>query len=163
MAGPSQDERERTLELINEEFDKRLEQQARAGLAIDTKATVIVGFVVVAVQIFVGLKHTQPWATLAFLFLLVSFVSGVGTIALRKYTAFPRPQPVLDFYNEHSVAGTVNLRERVLGKLVGTKAEAVRLIGSQDETKYKTWVVMMTSFGVAIVMVVVSVLSGSPK
>jgi len=77
MSGPALDERERVLELINDEFNNRIQQQATAGSAIDTKTTLIVGFVVVAVQILLTQKRAEPWSAFAFAAFTVAFVAGV--------------------------------------------------------------------------------------
>ena len=159
MAGPSVAERERSLELINDEFDKRINQQAAAGAAIDSKATLVVGFTVVAIQISLGLDRAEPWSALAFAAFAIAFVFGLAAIALRKYRTVPRPAAVVAYYQTSAgVNGPENLREHLLSKLVGTKVDAIRWNGERDRWKVKAWWVAVVAFGLAVVLSAVSVL-----
>src|SRR5437764_45028 len=96
------EERERALELINDEFNRRIEGQAAAGAAIDSKATLVVGTVVLAVQIFLGVNRAAPWSGFALGAFGVALVFGLGAGALRTYKTVPRPQAVVDFYEQNA-------------------------------------------------------------
>ncbi len=161
MAGPSQGERERTLELINEEFNRRIDQQTATGAAIDTKSTLVVGFVVVGVQVFLGQSRSQPWSTLAFVAFFAAFLAGVGAIALRKYDTVPNPPVVMAYLNANLTNGPTNLREHVLALLAGTKVTAVQRNTAKDTRKSQFWWTTVVALGLAIVFSLVSVLEAS--
>jgi hypothetical protein len=157
MPGPQQAERERVLELINNEFNNRIQQQATAGAAIDTKTTLIVGFTVVATQILLTQNRAEPWSGLAFGFFGVAFIAGVLVVRLRKYKTVPNPSEIMDYFNANSANGPANLREHVLAKLVGTKVGAIAKNGNIDRRKAYGWWAMVVAFFIAVVLSIVSV------
>ena len=110
-------DRESNLELLHTEVKQRLESQSKAIERIETKAVVMAGFSVTAVQFVLSRQaHTAVWVVALALFAL-SFVAALGVISLTKYQDPPNPAALVERYQEVRRADT-------LGSLIGIKVEA---------------------------------------
>lgn len=110
-------DREANLELLHEEIKQRLDSQAKAIERIETKAVVMAGFSVTAVQFVLSRQaHTAIWATALVLFAL-SFLASLGVISLTKYQDPPSPSALVERYDALRRGDT-------LGSLIGIKVDA---------------------------------------
>ena len=161
MSIPSVGEREHVLDLVNAEMDKQLAGQRGAGEALDTKATFVVGFIVVAVQVFLGRPRSEPYAGIALVLYAIAFLAGLQGARPRTYRTAPKGAAMLAYYWNQIDAGdesAENLREYVLTKTVDAKAKAIRQNIEPHRRKVCWWWVAVVAFGLAVAISTVSVL-----
>src|SRR5690348_5557294 len=118
------EERERALLLLNEEFDKRLAELEGLRGSVDSRATFLVGAVAVVVPIFLGLDREWVVSALAAVAYAVTFGLGLWTIWPVDFKTTPAPDGVIQRYRE-ALKSPANVREQMLGILVGSKGEMV--------------------------------------
>jgi hypothetical protein len=157
MNGASWREREHTLELINAEFNQRLTLHAAVASGIDTKATFVLGFAAIGLQLLLGTSRADPWDAFAFGFFGLSIVAGIACIAIREYKVVPEPAEMNLLYQRYLADGSPNLRELVLGQLVGTKEVAITKNKRRDKGKVRLWWVTVIAFGIAVAFALASV------
>jgi hypothetical protein len=139
MAAPL-DERRKALELMNVELQKRLELQFTVGDRIDTKATLVLGFVGIAAQFLLTHPHRDSWVTGAALTSYAfSFLAGVATVALRSYQVVPKPRWLTSEYAKHLASGDSDVVRPLLGKLVGLRVLACEHNAQVDKHKTVAW------------------------
>lgn len=110
-------DREANLQLLHEEIKQRLDSQAKAIERIETKAVVMAGFSVTAVQFVLSRQaHTGVWIAALVLFAF-SFLASLGVISLTKYQDPPSPTALVERYE-------VLRRGDTLGSLIGIKVDA---------------------------------------
>jgi hypothetical protein len=156
------EERERTLELVNDELQKRLEMQFSAADRVDTKATLLLGFVATAGQFVLTRAHRSGWAiALALLGYGLAFAAGLSTVALRSYRAVPHPPWIISEYAAQLRAQTDGIRRTILGKLVAAREKAFEHNEKIDKWKAKAWWISLGGLAVGVVFSVVSLSIGS--
>lgn len=108
---------EATLALANDLIRERLEAQRTAIERIETKATLLLGFAAVGVQLLVTTDARGAWVVVALLAFSGVFVAGIAAIALYEHRFPPDPGRL--------VASYLHLpRAHVLDVVVRTRAEA---------------------------------------
>jgi hypothetical protein len=106
-----------TYELLNDELKDKLKQQAESAVRVDTKAAIVVGFAVTALQLFIP-RFTHWWLALpAVAAYALAIIFGVATLAVRSHASPPRPQHLVDEYR-------ARVRREVLGVLIGARVKA---------------------------------------
>jgi len=98
-----------TLELIYDEVAASITGQTEAGVRIDTKASVLVGYTGAAVS-FLATRHThvQPvLAGLSYATFALAACFGVWTFGIRWYEYVPAPRRLFDGYLAQSKAHTL--------------------------------------------------------
>jgi hypothetical protein len=132
-------ERVSALELANAEVAARLADQHGASERLDTKATTVLGFVVVAAS-FVFVHATDDWllGVVGALYLF-TFLSALNALRPRTYRAVPEPSGAITVYRNLLAAGSINLKEQFLAQLVATKAQAFEENRQADRQKVRWW------------------------
>jgi hypothetical protein len=126
---------------------------------IDAKATFLLGFSAIGVQILLSQDRAAPWSTIAFVLFAIAIVAGGGSIMLREYKIVPNPREINEYYASQVALTTSapNLRENVLAKLVGTKQVAIVANRDRDKSKVRFWWATVVAFVLAIAMSVIAV------
>lgn len=148
--GATSAERERTLELINTELEQRLQTQFMVGDRIDTKATLLVGFVATATTLVLTQPHDNTWLVIALVAYAVAFAAGIATIALRTYSAVPKAEWLRRSYDSLVRAREVNVRRELLGRLVALRVEAMTRNSTVDKRKARAWWVGLIALAIAV-------------
>lgn len=151
-------ERERALETMNADFDRRILEQATSANGIDTKATFLLGATAIAVQVFLGLDRQDDLAVLAFSGFVATFACGLTSIWPRSYQVIPFPDAVNADYEQWKDSGLANVRELILGKLVGGKAQVITAARNRYRKKVRWWRNALIAFAVALILSGLSVL-----
>lgn len=154
--GATAAERERALELINTELEQRLQTQFMVGDRIDTKATLLLGFVATATTFVLTQPYHNTWLVIALVAYAVAFAAGIATIALRTYSAVPKAEWLRRSYDSLVRAREVNVRRKLLGGLVGLRVEAVTRNSTVDKRKKGAWWVGLIALGIAVPLSVIS-------
>lgn len=147
----SPDERSKALALMNDELQKRLELQFTVGDRIDTKATLVLGFVGIAAQFLLTHPHRDSWVTgVALVSYGVSFVAGVVAVAVRFYRVVPKPRWLTAEYAKQLATGEPDVVRPLLGKLVGLRVEACEHNAGVDKGKLIAWWVSVGALALAL-------------
>lgn len=152
-------ERISALELLNEEFDKRIDLQASAGNAVDTKTSLFIGFAVIALQLILATDRSSPWDVVAFVAFAVALLAGFECIRLRAFKTAPKPTTIMAFYNDNR--DTEHFYEEILVRLVGAKTKAIDENVKEDKRKSNAWHAMVGALAVALVFSTISILEAS--
>lgn len=133
----------------------RLDLQFDGYKSIDTKASILVGFIAAAAQFVVTRPHRQPWQVLALALYAVALLLGLATIRLRTYMAVPRPSYLASVYEASVARGDLNTREVLLASLVATKVDAYDKNQKVEKPKTRLWwaslVVLVIAIGMSVV------------
>lgn len=141
---------EATLELANDLVRERLEAQRTAIERIETKATLLLGFAAVGVQLLVTSGGRSGWMLAALIAFAGVFIAGVAAIALYEHRFPPDPGRL--------VAGYLHLpRAHVLDVVVRTRAEAFYRNTAHLRFKRKTWFATLVLLAVAVVLSAVAI------
>lgn len=151
---PTTEEREHALELLNDEFTRRIEQQLASGNAVDTKATFLMGAAALGAQLLLTTDHSDLLAGVALAFFAIAFGAGVWCIRLRVWNTPPDPRTAADYYGENAFAETAFLRERILGNLVVVKKNAIIKNQAFDKEKSRAWNALLVALALGVVCVV---------
>lgn len=138
------------LELINTEVAGRLTRQSAAGAQIDTKAIVLVGYVVAASS-FLATQHPQPvLAGLAYAAYAGAAGSGILAYAVGTYQDVPDPRRLLNTYGTRSKSDT-------LARLAATRVEAFERNASKHERKAAEWKVSLAALIIGVALMLASI------
>lgn len=155
---PTMSEHEKALELMNREMQTRLELQFTVGDRVDTKATLLLGFVGLAVQFFLTHPHRGGLlAALALAALGVSFAAGGVALWLRTYAVVPEPRWLTNEYAALLAAGHEDVARALLGKLVGRRTLAIESNTKVDKRKARAWWVSLGALAVGLALATASV------
>ena len=131
-------ERLATYELLNDELKDKLKQQAEAAVRVDTKAAIVVGFAVTALQLFIP-RFTHWWLALpAITAYALVVIFGVAALSVRSHAEPPDPQHLVDAYKNSA-------RQVVLGRLISTRVVAHERNETKHMTRVRFWWVSLCS------------------
>jgi len=111
------DRAEETLALLNEELKGRLERQDATAARLDTKLTLVIGFVVAAIPLLLARQIELIAGITAVVALASVFVVALDGLRPRHWRVVPEPQPLVDEFSGRTPY-------EVLGALVGTRVVA---------------------------------------
>jgi hypothetical protein len=139
-----------TLELINSELTARLARQAGSSDKIDTKAVVLVGYVIAAVS-FLATQHPEPiLAGLAYAAYAVAAALGVSAYAVRSYGDVPDPRGLFNGY-------VVLPRSRALAALAAVRVKAFEGNASTLRRKAGLWWFSVVTLLAGVILMVISI------
>jgi hypothetical protein len=127
-----------TIELINTELSDRLVRQSAAGAQIDTKAVVLVGYVVAASS-FLATQPSKPALTwLALAAYAVSAAFGIWAYAVGTYQDVPEPRHLLNEY-------ATRTKTSALAALAATRVEVFESNAPKHERKAARWQISLAA------------------
>ena len=138
-----------TVELINTEVRDRLARQSSAGAQIDTKAVVLVGYVIAASS-FLATRQSQPVLTgLALTAYAVAAAFGISAYAVGTYQDVPEPRHLLNEYATES-------KIAALAALAATRVEAFESNTLKHERKAARWQISLAALAAGAVLMFLS-------
>ncbi len=132
-----------TLELINRELAARLDRQDQSGSKIDTKATLLAGFIATAAQ-FLATRHGQPvLAIIAFAAYAAGFGLAVAALAIAPYKEV-EPRRLLDGYAMRS-------KQQTLAFLAAARVRISERNKQKYERKAAFWWLSLAALAIGLV------------
>ncbi|MFJ8712495.1 hypothetical protein ACIRD9_04705 [Streptomyces violaceus] len=105
------------MSLINDELKARIASEVAAVTRLETKLTLLVGFVVTAVPLLLSRKLELITGVAALAALVCALCASLDGLRPRRWVVVPEPKPFIDEFGGSS-------RIEILGALIGTRVEA---------------------------------------
>jgi hypothetical protein len=145
-------ERIAVLDLLNVEIKDRMNHQAESVARVETKAAIIIGFAITAVQLFIPAMDHPLWALPAIVGYALAVGFGIAALVVRQHRDPPDPAFLWAELGHAS-------RRRILGSLIKTRAVAHQKNARDHRTRVIYWWISLSSLIGAVVASATALLS----
>ncbi len=144
-----------TLRLIHDEIVARASRLDASTARLDTKATMLLGFVLASATFLASQQTGYWWKVPPFLLFTVAAYFGLQSMRPREFKDAPEPEPLVKYVTDRK-------EEAALVLLIAAKVQAFNKNRATHEGKARSWRKSLLALTVAVALVAVALIFGGP-